>query len=597
MPKQKLTKEDFKATIESVRALLKPHRKVVIILVILSVIAALADAFIPFLAGRIFDFIISIASGKIIAVRGILSIILIWFSLKIISDIVGWRIDIGTKKLGTRVHAEYISWGFSQLLFLPIHFHKKQKQGVVGEKLNRASNFIETIISQILVRIVPELLTVILVFILAFSIEPLLALVLAVAVPIYIFILWISVADLANLQRKMFRAWSSAYGDAYESLGNIQEIKQATSEEYERTKLSNQFINQAAGIWIRLHEAWAKLSFTQRILITFTQLAIFIISIFLVRDGSITPGELVAFNAYAAILFGPFVLLGRNWQTIQNGTIVIREVKKLLLTPTEIYKPQGATKLGNLKGEVEFKNIFFHYEKEKGVLEDISFHAKPGEVVALVGESGVGKTTTIDLLLKFYIPTKGEILIDGHNIKKLDLISYRRQIGVVPQEVTLFNETIEQNIRYGSFTASQKEIEQAAQLAHASEFIEKLPRKYKALVGWRGIKLSSGQKQRIAIARAILQNPRILILDEPTSALDAKSEKYLQESFKHLMKGRTTFIIAHRLSTVRRADTILVFDQGKIVEKGKHEELMTIPNGIYRHLYNLQIGFVDGKEE
>ena len=596
MARQELTKEDFKASFAVIKETLKPHQATVIFLIILSVIAAAADSFVPLLAGRIFDSIIAVAGGEQIAATGILLIIAIWFGLKVISDIAGWRIDIGTEKLGTRVYAEYISWGFSQLLFLPISFHKKHKQGVVGEKINRAANSIDTIISRVLVRVVPEFLTVALVFVLAFLIEPLLTLILAVAIPIYIFILWLSVSDVALLQRKMFRAWSGAYGDAYEALGNIQEIKQAASEEYERRELARKFVRRAAGIWIRLHVAWGRLSFAQKVLITLTQLAIFTASIFLVRDGSITPGELVAFNAYAAILFGPFVILGQNWQTIQNGAVVIREARKLLTTPTETYEPKGAVALKNLRGEVEFKNVSFRYEAKKEVLSDVSFHARPGEIVALVGESGVGKSTIADLILRFYFPTEGEIFIDGHDIRKLELKAYRRQISVVPQEVSLFNDTIEENIRYGSFTASQKAMEEAARLAHAREFIEKFPKKYKTLVGWRGIKLSVGQKQRIAIARAILQNPHILILDEPTSALDAKSEKYIQESLEELMKGRTTFIIAHRLSTVRKADKIIVLDKGKIAEQGKHDELLAIPNGIYRHLYNLQIGFVGNKK-
>lgn len=590
--KKRLTKEDFKVTFESVKTALKPHKKAVIILIIFSVIVAVTDAFVPLLAGRIFDVIISVAGGEPIFATGIFLFIAVWLGLKIISDIVSWRIAFGTERLGTRVHAEYISEGFSRLLLLPISFHKKQKQGVVGEKINRAANFIDDIISRVLVRVVPEFLTVALVFVLAFFISPILSLILATAVPIYILILWISVADVAKLQRKMFGLWSGAYGAAYEALGNIQEIKQSASEEYERKNLSRRFVLRAAGVWIRLHEAWAKLSFAQKTLITLTQLAIFVVSVFLVRDGAITPGELVAFNAYAAMLFGPFVLLGQNWQTLQNGTVVIREAKRLLLTPTETYELKGAVTFENLKGEVEFQNVSFRYEAKKNVLSDVSFHIQPGETVALVGESGVGKTTIIELILRFYFSTRGRILIDGNDIRKLDLKAYRRQIGVVPQEVTLFNDTVYENIRYGSFTVSQKEIEKAARLAHAAEFIEKFPKGYRARVGWRGIKLSSGQKQRIAIARAILQNPRILILDEPTSALDAKTEKYLQESLNELMKGRTTFVIAHRLSTVRQADKILVLDSGRIAEQGTHDELLAIPNGIYRHLYNLQIGFV-----
>ena len=220
-------------------------------------------------------------------------------------------------------------------------------------------------------------------------------------------------------------------------------------------------------------------------------------------------------------------------------------------------------------------------------MKNVSFTVKPGEVVALVGESGVGKTTLIELILAFHFPTRGKIFIDGHDIRSLDLKNYRSKIATVPQEISLFNDTVLMNIRYGNFGASDVKARRAAEEAHAAEFIESFPKKYRQLVGWRGVKLSTGQKQRIAIARAILRDPRILILDEPTSALDAKSEEVIKASLAKLMRGRTTFIIAHRLSTVQHADKIIVLDKGTIAEVGRHEELLQ-RGGIYRRLYDIQ---------
>ena len=210
--------------------------------------------------------------------------------------------------------------------------------------------------------------------------------------------------------------------------------------------------------------------------------------------------------------------------------------------------------------------------------------------MALVGESGVGKSTLIDLISAYHFPTKGEVLIDGHDIRDINLRSLRSQIGVVPQEVVLFNDSIRMNVQYGNFEATDEEIQQATVKAHALAFIEKFPQKWEQMVGERGVKLSVGQKQRVAIARAILRNPRILILDEPTSALDAGSEKIITESLDELMRGKTTFIIAHRLSTVRKADIILVFKEGRVTESGTHQELLMIEGGEYRRLYELQIG-------
>ena len=224
------------------------------------------------------------------------------------------------------------------------------------------------------------------------------------------------------------------------------------------------------------------------------------------------------------------------------------------------------------------------------MLKNLNFTIEAGKKIAIVGKSGEGKSTLVDLISLYDRPTAGDIFIDGNNIQRLNLKQLRSQIGVVPQEVVLFNDTIKNNIRYGRFEATQKEVHEASLLAHANEFIEKFPKKYDQVVGERGIKLSVGQKQRVAIARAIVKNPRILILDEPTSALDARLETLLQESLKKLMEGRTTFVIAHRLSTVKSVDTILVLERGVIAESGSHEELMKKRGGIYHKLYELQFG-------
>ncbi len=239
---------------------------------------------------------------------------------------------------------------------------------------------------------------------------------------------------------------------------------------------------------------------------------------------------------------------------------------------------------------MKFDDVCFSYENNVAVLRGLSFHVVPGETVAFVGKSGVGKSTTIDLISGYYFPQKGGVFVDGRNTREFDLTCLRKNIAIVPQEPVLFNDTILMNIKYGKLEVTNEEVIGAAQKAHIHEFIEQLPEKYNQLVGERGIKLSVGQKQRIAIARAILKNPAILILDEPTSALDAETEMLITTSLELLMKNRTTFIIAHRLSTVRRADRIFVFDQGKIVQEGKHSDLIKEEKGIYRQLYDYQIG-------
>jgi ABC-type multidrug transport system fused ATPase/permease subunit len=290
------------------------------------------------------------------------------------------------------------------------------------------------------------------------------------------------------------------------------------------------------------------------------------------------------------MFFGPFVALGSSWQTFQNGLTSAAQAREVLDQPIEKYHPENAQTSLARSGSVVFENVSFGYADGNQVLSNISFEVLPGQSIALVGQTGVGKSTLISLISGFYFPTAGSARVDGVETRRWDLSQLRSGIAVVPQEVALFNDTIEANIKYGSFGASRDLVEHAAREAHIDEFIETLPNKYQTIVGERGIKLSVGQKQRVAIARAILRDPEILVLDEPTSALDSITEKQVTESLSKLMKGRTTFIIAHRLSTVRHADVILVLENGRVLEKGNHAELIKINNGHYRRLYEYQIG-------
>jgi ABC-type multidrug transport system fused ATPase/permease subunit len=310
-------------------------------------------------------------------------------------------------------------------------------------------------------------------------------------------------------------------------------------------------------------------------------------AIFLLSAGIISAGQLVMFIGYISLAYRPFGLLANHYRMVRTGLTAIQRAIKLLKIKPEIYQPKGAKELKDIQGEVEFSHVSFGYRDHQKVLSDISFKVKPGQVVALVGESGVGKTTLVDLISGYYQPNQGKILIDGQDISQINLKSLRDNIALVPQEVTLFNDTIKNNIKYGNSRASDKKIIEAAKAAHAHEFIQKFPKKYEQLVGERGIELSTGQKQRVAIARAILRNPKILILDEATSSLDSATEKLVQEALNHLIKGRTTFIIAHRLSTIQKADKILVLEKGRIVEEGDHQELVE-KGGVYKKLCQLQ---------
>jgi len=573
---------------------LAEHKKDLVILSVLGVILSVAVATMPYLVGRFFDAIL--VPGKVFINTNFemplwLFFIILWGGVKLVADVADWRSGIKSDQIGEKLYSGYMIQGFSRILGLPISFHKKHKMGKIGSDMDRAAGSLLGISSNVIVRLTPQFLSIVVVFAITFYANMFLSAIMFLGVAFYAIILAKTAPALAVLSKEVHKAYGLAYGDSSDALSNIKEVKQGVSESHEQKKIFKRYRLQAAGLYLKIRQAWQGLNFYQRFIVTLTQFAIFIFSIIFIQKGQMTIGELVMFNGYATMLFGPFIALGQNWQTVQNGLAAIENSEETLNIPSEEYEPENMVILDDIKGDVEFKDAVFYYQKSQGnVLDNVSFKVGAGEAVALVGESGVGKSTLIDLISGYYFPKKGKVLIDGHNTKNFNLRFLRSKIAVVQQEVVLFNDTIKTNIKYGSFGASDKEVEEAARKAHCLEFIENFPNKWKQVVGERGVKLSVGQKQRVAIARAILRDPKILVLDEPTSALDAKSEKIIQESLEKLMKGRTTFIVAHRLSTVRKADKILVFEKGKIVETGRHEELIQIPNGVYRYLYELQIG-------
>jgi len=587
----KLTRENLITGSKVLFSYMGRYRRQIYILSVMGILSAIGNGTVPYIAGKFFDAVISPATVTILgyAVALYIAVLVLWAAIQLVTMVFDWRINIMSQYFSNTVWLDYLSNGFGFLLILPMSFHKRNKIGEVSGKINTAAGSLETIAGNIVIDLAPQILSIVIALGIALYMKPLLAGILFVGLAFYIFVMVRNIKPLAGYQKAYYDVMiTSVWGDNYEVVGNALAVKQATAEEHERKKLTDNS-KKALPLWMRMTQVWGNLSLYQRLTILTTQVLIFVLSALYIHAGTMTIGELIAFNAYAAMIFGPFVTIARQWQTIQNGIVNLNESEKILKMAPEDYHPNGAEHF-DIRGGVSFKDVYFGYDEGKAVLEGISFEAKPGQVVALVGESGVGKSTLVDLISGYHFPDKGEVDIDGHDIRKTDLIDLRSKIAVVPQEVVLFNDTIETNIKYGNFKASDAAVREAARKADALNFIEKFPDKWKQVVGERGIKLSVGQKQRVSIARAVLRDPMILILDEPTSALDASTERTITDSLDELMKGKTTFIIAHRLSTVRRADLILVFKEGHIIERGRHEELLNIQDGEYRRLYELQIG-------
>jgi ATP-binding cassette, subfamily B, bacterial MsbA len=307
-----------------------------------------------------------------------------------------------------------------------------------------------------------------------------------------------------------------------------------------------------------------------------------------VIDGAVSPGELFAFVLFAGILIGPFSSAARVFAQIREAQGATERVFEILDTRSDVRDSPDAMVLPGVSGHVTVERVSFAYDPRQPVLTDVSFEANPGELVAIVGPTGAGKTTLMNLIHRFYDPTEGRLTIDGLDLRQVTLESWYRHIALVPQETILFGGTILDNIRYGNRDAGEETVEEASRAAHAHDFIMSFPDGYLTLVGEKGMTLSGGQRQRIAIARAILKSPRVLLLDEATSALDSESERLVQEALEQLMKGRTTFVIAHRLTTIQRADCILVLNKGRLIERGTHGELMA-RQGLYHYLYTLRL--------
>ncbi|HUJ98673.1 MAG TPA: ABC transporter ATP-binding protein/permease [Stellaceae bacterium] len=490
-------------------------------------------------------------------------------------------------KVGQRAVRRLALATFRHLHALSLRFHLERQTGGLSRAIERGIRGTEFLLSYMLFNVVPTLFEILLVCAILWGFYRATFALATLATIIAYITFTFSVTDWRiKFRREMNERDSEANTRAIDSLLNFETVKYFANEAHEAQRF-DQALRAYEHAAVRSQTTLSALNIGQGIIIATGLVTVMLLAGFGVAAGRMTVGDFVLVNSYLVQLYSPLNVLGMVYRNIKQSLTDLESMFRLLSVKAEIEDRPGAPALAVPRGEVVFDRVSFHYDPRRPILAEVSFRVPPGGTVAIVGPSGAGKSTIARLLFRFYDVHAGAIRIDGQDLRDVTQDSLRRAIGVVPQDTVLFNDTVRYNIAYGRPGASDAEIEEAARHARIHDFIASLPDGYQSQVGERGLKLSGGEKQRVAIARVILKAPRILIFDEATSALDTKTEHEIQANLDEVSAGRTTLVIAHRLSTVVNADEILVLDQGRIVERGDHAALLA-EGGVYAAMWARQ---------
>jgi ATP-binding cassette, subfamily B, bacterial len=558
-----------------------PFRKAVILLSGVTLLVAAFNAAEPLVLKYIFDELSSsrqlTALGFGVAVLAILGLLREGASAG--AQWLTWRTRLG-------IHYRLLEAMVERLHRLPLAYHRSTGVGAIMTKLDRGIQGFLSALTELLFNTFPAVLYLGISIFVMFNLNATLAAVVICFAPIPAIVAAFASPDQTRRERKLLDHWVRIYSRFNEVLSGILTVRSFSMEEREKQRFLTD-VASANGLVVGGVRRDAKFVAAGNLVVLIARITAISVASVLLINGQITLGTVMAFLGYVSGLFGPVQGLSNIYQTVRRASVSLEEISSILDVNDHLADRVNARSIESVQGRVTFRNVHFGYECEGPVLRGIDIDAQVGETVAIVGPSGSGKTTLVALLMRFYDPSQGSVCLDGVDIRDLKQDDLRRHIGVVLQEPLLFNDTVRNNIAYGRPESTQAEIVAAAKAANAHDFISALSDGYDTIIGERGGRLSVGERQRLTIARALVKDPRLIVLDEATASLDAESEAVVQDALERLMHGRTTFVIAHRLATVVNATKIIVLKEGHIAEQGSHRELMVL-NGYYASLVRRQ---------